>query len=348
MERNIALSILFSCALALPACASSAEDDLGDSSDAIVGAPIDNGHDFSVGVCQGPLNTDPSVGPVGTCRSGTAKCSGTLIGPNLVLTARHCVRGSDYGPNAATNPCDSAFNGSDAVAGGTRITTSPSVFVGTPKWYDVSEILVPQENGGCTHDVALLVLDENVPRSEARPVGVDVFRNVALHPPKELAFVGRGSILDTYELDANGDWTGGWTFDRGDLMKRIATNIPFVCASDGPTLCTTVDHEVPTTHVYTAPLEQFIIGGPGGGSGDSGAGIFDQRLFDRFGGRLDFVLGVATWAFIGPDGHGAPTTGVQRLDHLAGFLSSNARYAARKGHYRTPLWAILAENGFRF
>lgn len=323
-------------------CSSATEtpsSELAQRGSALMGAPEDTSHAFAVGVCQGDLNTDPTVGPIGTCRAGTAKCSGTLVAPNLVLTARHCVANNDYGPNAGTDPCDGTFNTDVAVPGGTRITTSPSVFVGAPKWYDVAEILVPAKSGLCNSDVALLLLAESVPRSEARPVDVDAHRDVARRPPSEVAIVGRGGIDETFELDADGEWTGGDTVDRGDLLRRIAEHIPFVCASNGPSHCTVTDHEVFGTHVYTAALEQFIVGGPAGVSGDSGAGVLDQKHFGLMNGRFAKVIGVATWNFIGPDGKPSPNSGVQRLDGFGDFFRASAKKAAKAGRYELPDWA---------
>ncbi|MBK6695275.1 MAG: trypsin-like peptidase domain-containing protein [Myxococcales bacterium] len=333
---------------ALPSvgCSSEAQNDaLEDLSSPLMGAPEDTSHAFAVGVCQGALNTDPAKGPVGTCRSGTAKCSGTLIAPNLVLTARHCVAGADYGPNAATNPCDATFNTNVLAPGGTRITTSPSVYVGTPKWYDVAEVLVPSAASYCAADVALLVLQSNVPHREARPAEVDVARDLARRPVSEVAIVGRGGIDQTFELDANGDWTGNTTVDRGDLLRRLAEHVPFLCASNGPSLCTVVDHEVPTTHVYQLPVEQFLVGGPAGVSGDSNAKMFDQRTFTK--PHRPTVLGVASWNFIGPDGKPSPNSGVQRLDVHQAFLREGAEKAAKSGHYELPEWAEHCGRGDR-
>ncbi len=102
-------------------CSSEAQNDaLEDLSSPLMGAPEATAHAFAVGVCQGALNTDPAKLSVGTCRSGTAKCYGTLIAPNLVLTARHCRAGDDYGPNAATNPCDAVPSTCVLAAGGTH------------------------------------------------------------------------------------------------------------------------------------------------------------------------------------------------------------------------------------
>ena len=93
-------------------------------------------------------------------------CSGSLIAPNLVLTAQHCV---------------SEISTSQGVACGFSRFSSPfgpnNVFVTTetefPRWgyYDVEEIIVPVTEGEvCGNDIALMVLSSNVPSSEAAPL----------------------------------------------------------------------------------------------------------------------------------------------------------------------------------
>ncbi len=295
---------------------------------ALLNAPLDVSHPADVGVCIGRININPAAGPVGACRSGTARCSGTLIAPNLVLTARHCLVGEDYGPAIDTNPCDGDFNTTPLRAGGTHITTSPSTYAGTPKWYEAQQILVPEGTRACETDIALVILSSNVPAAEAVPVEIDT-RSLTKHTPKNIAIVGRGSIDETFTLDANLDWTGGYSGVRGDLMRRVSENIEFRCVSDGPRACTIVDHEVPTTHVFTAALSQFIAG-PAAASGDSGAGVFDQQTFAKYPSSK--VIGVASWNFIGPDGKPSGT-GVQRLDPFKKFLHNALELAASAGGY---------------
>lgn len=337
MKTSIAL--LATMSLVFVACSVSQGDETSESesSDALVGAPVDDrSRTFSVGVCQGALNADPAKGPVGTCLGGTGKCTGTLVAPNLVLTGRHCVRGAEADPAAAPgDPCGSRWIDEDLVPGGTRVTTSPSVMVGQPKWYDVAKILVPSGRRGCADDAALLVLSRNVPRSEAFPVDVDFRSPSSL--PREVAIVGRGSVDFAYELDANGDWTGGVAKeDKGDLTRRVAQRIPVLCRpTDGP--CTTISHELPAPRVFTLPEEWFLIG-PGGAPGDSGSAVFDQRGFNLAGGRFARVTGLLVWGFIAPDGR-TNNAGVVRLDLLASFLKDGAWQAARAGRYVLPGWA---------
>lgn len=95
-------------------------------------------------------------------------CSGSLILPNLVLTARHCVAAlasdnvqcgvSNFG---AVHPAsDFAVSWDDNLRN--NIDTS-SVFY-------VSAVQTPPDPGVCGNDVALLELSSNVPANEATPL----------------------------------------------------------------------------------------------------------------------------------------------------------------------------------
>lgn len=92
-------------------------------------------------------------------------CSGSLIAPNLVLTAQHCV----------------APTGSEGVACGLSrfgpTYDENSLFVTTetefPRfgYFTVQEIIVPIEQGNfCGNDIALLLLAQNVPSRDAIPL----------------------------------------------------------------------------------------------------------------------------------------------------------------------------------
>lgn len=330
MSRRAA-GLLLGAAVSLVGCGQGVIEAAGGDPAAELAADLTNGQldssrTWSVGLCQGPLNTDPALGPVGTCLDG-AKCTGTLVGRNLVLTARHCVSEATWGPAALSgaDPCDGSFTGAALVPGGTWATTSSSVLLGNPTWFEVSQVLVPPGSNYCRDDLALLVLKTPVPASQARPVGINARRDLARRPPTAVAVVGRGANDDTFGLDANGDWDGSWTIDKTDsLVRKVQENIPFVCATNAQTGCAVVSHEVPTSHRFPTPLNWYVVG-RGLASGDSGSAIFDQR---RFKSGRPRVIGVNVWGFIAPSGKSEQGAGV-RLDGFRDFLRNGVRQAAQ-------------------
>lgn len=303
-----ASNLILICALApamVSGCALTSDSDNASDDDGTIQQDIEDGtldtnHPFDVGVCTGGLVPDGQPN-AGTCAA--IRCSGTLIAPNVVLTARHCVKAHVD----AANFCDGFYTDDPITANPAYVTTSPTVASGSPKWYTVKSIEVPAATGLCTNDLALLILDKDVPRREARPAGINFHRDVAKHPPKEFAIVARGYLLENLD-------TG--PVDNGGFMRRISKHIPFVCASDDPNnTCEIPDFSSPPTNVFVTPTAHIVIG-RSIMSGDSGAGVFDQKHFHN--GKPN-VIGIVVANTYGEDHF--PNFGIfGRIDTHADFF----------------------------
>jgi hypothetical protein len=135
--------------------------------------------------------TDPvDVAVVGIVDSGSgATCSGSLIAPNLVVTAQHCVV-----DQVTPGPCAEATIGQPVKAARFFVTTEPILGVDPEDYHAVSEIRIPPGAGFCGRDIALLVLADLVDNAEAAPIDPRI--DLALTPGELYAAVGYGATDD--------------------------------------------------------------------------------------------------------------------------------------------------------
>jgi len=204
------------------------------------GAADGTAHPYAVGVCNGNK---------GQCQGF---CSGTLILPNLVVTARHCV---DPTPNKEV---DCSLNEQFRVdLRHTTMWITTNNTMGTPSsplWHRVKSVVTPADAHICGQDIALLILDDQVAGTEAKPAipGVQYPMGDTDRYVHRFTAIGYGNI--------------GPEGFGGVGTRRIRASIPVLC--------------IPGDDVIPCPANvqpNEFIGGDGTCSGDSGSSAFDDR-----------------------------------------------------------------------
>lgn len=175
---------------------------VGESRDAIKGGTEDRTSSAVVGIF------DLKVG---------ALCTGSLIAPNLVLTARHCV--SDTLNDDQGVECTTTKFGPLPKPDSFIVTTHYNVHGGVSK--TVKEIIgLPTGDAFCGNDQAILVLNENVPASEAPPLTPRV--DVQLTAGEQYVAIGYGAVSDA------GDGSGRRRRRDGLVVNCIGGDCPYI------------------------------------------------------------------------------------------------------------------------
>jgi MYXO-CTERM domain-containing protein len=292
--------VLVACGSAPESSSSTATNSVGRVASAVQGGTTDTkkAHNFAVGIANIAYG---------------AVCSGTLIAPNLVLTARHCVVPPD-GTEAVT--CDDSF-GPNVKADTIRITTEPTLRR-AENVYKAKSITTPADTAFCGNDIALIMLDENIPASEATPVT----------PVVQFSMTDRSKIGSQITALGYGN-TSPTAKDSG--TRRIRQDIDIVCVPG--------DTSYDCKNGYGQMLDsdkEFVTAGFVC-SGDSGGGAFDQESFEN---GAPYVLGALSR---GPQTEDRCLAAIySRTDAHADMIIAAGKKAAAAGGYDEPAWVTPA------
>ncbi|HEY8078919.1 MAG TPA: trypsin-like serine protease [Labilithrix sp.] len=294
--RNLPLAI---AAVMLVACGGNAEFDresTGRASSAIQGGKLDTStkDDFAIGVVN-------KFGGV---------CTATLIAPNLVLTARHCVIKPT--PDDVVD-CTSKFS-ANVDPQYLQVTTSPNIYK-AGKYYAAVEVITPESDSFCGNDIALVMLADNIPASEATPVTPAVQFAMTDHSKVSDKIVAIGFGVTNPSADDSG-------------QRRIRTDIAITCVPGDSAFQSCVDHagvEIDANAEFVT--EGWVC------SGDSGSGAFDQASFDA---GNPVVLGTLSR---GPQTNDTCLAAIYtRVDAHADLVAAAGRKAATRGNYQAADW----------
>ncbi len=269
---------------------------LGHQASAVQGGKSDTqkAHNFAVGIAS---------------RYG-AVCSGTLIAPNLVLTARHCVV-PPSGDESVT--CANKF-GKNEPASALFVTTEPSLR-GAKNFYDAAEVITPTDTGFCGNDIALIRLKDNIPDSEATPATPVVQFSMTDHTKIGDQITAMGYGITSPNANDSG-------------IRRIREKIDIVCVPGD----TTKDCKKTEYASMQDSDREFITQGYVC-SGDSGGGAFDQESFTN---GAPYVLGALSR---GPQTATTCLAAIySRTDAHADLIIAAGEKAAEAGGYPKPAW----------
>jgi V8-like Glu-specific endopeptidase len=272
---------------------------------AIEDGTTDTTHTFAVGIVQ--ITND------------LAFCSGVLLAPNLVATARHCVAQT---PSDQVQCPQTVFG--DVLPVTSLYVTTSSVLMRNDDFASVVKIIVPtgaDQTSVCGNDIALIILDHNIDLPQyVTPTISPPMTDHTLYPTTVTA-IGYG--LST-PLDEAGVTAG---------TRRIKQDIPLYCIPNDTTFANCFSDSM-AMKVLSA--DEFVSGDASTCEGDSGSGAYDQTSFDK-GSWVAY--GVLSRGGVSMDGKTCIEPVYSRFDAWGPLLIQAATEAASMGGYSAPVWA---------
>jgi hypothetical protein len=267
---------------------------------AIQGGTDDTLHSFAVGIV------------IQMSQNQVAFCSGALLGPNLVATARHCAAAI----SSTQIDCASATFMADFPTSSILVTNDPVITVNS-SFLSVMQIVTPTPSAVCGNDLALLILGANVDLPQ--------YVIPTINPPmtdhstyaEQVTAIGYGINSPT---DTSGNTAG---------TRRIREDIPLACIPNDATL----DCFPQLSGVLTS--NEFEVTS-GTCDGDSGSSAFDQKSFNQ---SIWESFGVLSRGGLSPDGKTCQGAVYTRFDAYGQLLIDTAKQAAQLGGYPAPTWA---------
>jgi hypothetical protein len=257
---------------------------------------------------------------------GFGLCSGSLLAPNLVATARHCVA------QVISQPIDCTVSSfGDTVPASELEVTNVANLANVTQSIAVEQIIVPSGAGTtsfCGNDLALLIL--------AQPIAVPEYVTPVIDPPMTDHSLYSTTITAIgYGIDSPLDTTG-----QTAGIRRIREDIDLVCVPNDVTVPDCL--ATPGASEFISASEFEATGGVC--SGDSGSGAFEQRNFDA---GIWTSFGVLSRGATGADGGLCVNSIYTQFSAWGSLLADTAAQAAQIGGYPTPAWAVAigAEGG---
>jgi hypothetical protein len=284
-----------------------AQDGTASTSSAIESGSDDTTHTFAVGIVQ-------------LLGQNAAFCSGALLAPNLVATARHCVADLANSPGMGQVDCPTTTF-SPPVSVSNLYVTTDAVITANSAFVRVSKVVVPSGTGTdkvCGNDVALLILTKNI--------DVPQYVVPVLQPP----MTDHGSYSTQVTAIGYGVSSPTDTMGTSAGTRRIKQDVGLACIPNDKKF--TDCFSDPTASGFITANE-FMSGDKSTCEGDSGSNAYEQNNFNA-GKWVSF--GVLSRG--GVQGADCVQPIYTRFDAWSQLLIQAANEAAQAGGYAPPSW----------